>query len=180
MQKEEVLKQEAAGGKNLIVRTDIMIGCGIVTCLILCYFVPQIQCLAACTAVIMCMQEAVDLSFKSSLTRLLGVICGGGLGVGIVVLDNLLQLDVLFFLMAGAGAVLTLYLGRLMKIPAIAGRVSCVTFVLVILVADGAGRIAYAGNRLFGTLAGTVLAILVSAVWKLCCSSGKKNSFMVH
>ena len=148
---------------------DLRIGITIALCLLVCRLAAlvdvNIQSLAACTAAVMCVQENGKVSFRSGVVRLLGVLCGGAVGIAAVLIDNIGVVPVIFFVLAGSGAVLTLLLCKAVRIPPIAGRVSCMTFLLVILVAKGEGRIGYAFHRLIGTFVGALLAFLVAAAW---------------
>lgn len=167
--------EEKHGGVH-IAGVDIRIGIAIALCLLVCRLAAlagwEIQSLAACTAVIMCVQANGKSSLHAGMTRLLGVLCGGVVGIAVVVIDNAVQIAGIFFVLAGVGAVLTLLLCKIVRIPPIAGRVSCMTLLLVILVAQGSGRIGYAFGRLIGTLCGALVSLLVAAAWDAL--SGKK------
>lgn len=49
--------------------------------------------------------------------------------------------------------------------PPVTDRVSAITFCLVVLLAEGNGRIFYAVNRFIGTLAGALVALILTAIW---------------
>jgi uncharacterized membrane protein YccC len=49
--------------------------------------------------------------------------------------------------------------------PNIVARVSCITFVLVVLLADGLFRVKYALLRLLGTVIGALLALVLAWAW---------------
>lgn len=151
--------------KTKIGNQEIRIGIGIVLCLFLSYFIPQIQRLAACTAVVMCTQEINKVTFKSGVTRLKGVICGGVSGIIVVLLDNLIQIEFVFFLLCGVGIVLNLFLCKIIHMPKVTDRVSVITFCLVVLLAQGNARVFYAVSRFVGTLAGALVALLLTALW---------------
>ncbi|WP_195421645.1 hypothetical protein [Faecalicatena contorta] len=168
-------EKEADGGKRLNIRIgnqEIRIGAGIIACLFLSYFVPQIQRLAACTAVVMCTQEIGQATLKSGLTRLKGVVCGGAAGIAVVLLDQVIQIDFVFFILCGIGIVLNLLICRLLHMPPVTDRVSAITFCLVVLLAEGNGRIFYAVSRFVGTLAGALTALIITAIW---CTVKKKT-----
>lgn len=150
-------KQKGRG----ITAQDIRIGISIALCILLCQLVPVIQTLAACTSAIMCSQDTGNTSWKAMLTRLLGVICGGVTGIAVALLHGAIPGMIVFAVLAGIGVMLNLMLCRLVKLPYIAARVSCMSFVLVVLL----GGANYALGRFIGTLCGGVIALAVAAVW---------------
>lgn len=152
-----------------LARTEICIGAAIIVCLLVCHGAGllgiQIQTLAACTGAVMCVQETGKASYKAGLNRVLGVICGGIMGVAIVLADNVLHSDLVFYLLCGVGIVLNLLLCQKIKMPLVQARVSAMTLLLVVLVLGGDARIAYAIGRFFGTLCGAVVATGMSFLW---------------
>ena len=147
--------------KRVILTTqDIRIAIAVAISLLICQFAP-IQALAACTSAIMCAQDGGKPSWKSLLTRLLGVICGGIAGAIVALLHGLFPNALVFALLAGLGILLDLFLCRVTKMPYIAARVSAISFMLVALM----GGAQYAVNRFLGTLFGGVIAVTVAAVW---------------
>ena len=146
--------------KAILTQQDIRIGIAVAISLLICQFAP-IQALAACTSAIMCSQDGGKPSWKSLLTRLLGVVCGGIAGAIVALLHGLLPNAFVFALLAGLGILLDLILCRITKMPYIAARVSAISFMLVALM----GGANYAVNRFLGTLCGGVIAVAVAAVW---------------
>ncbi len=159
--------------KKMISNTEVRIGIGLIICLLVTYFIPQVQRLAACTGVLMCTQEITAATRKAGLTRLKGVLCGGIIAIIVVLIDNALQMDLVFFLLCGVGIVLNLVACELIHMPKVTGRVSAITFCLVAFLAEGNGRIFYAVNRFVGTLVGALVAFLLAAIWQA--AVGKKN-----
>lgn len=148
---------------------DISIGVTVMLCLLV-YHVAgllglQIQALSACTGAVMCVQDSRKASWGAGLNRLLGVICGGVAGIVVVLLDNVIENEFVFYLLMGVGVVLNLLLCKLAKLPFVQARVSCMSLMLVTLVLPGGARISYALGRLVGTLVGAVVALLVSMVF---------------
>lgn len=145
---------------------DIAIGISVVACLLVCHAAGllgfQIQALAACTGAVMCTQDSRKASWGAGLNRIVGVICGGAVGIVIVLIDNAVNVDLLFYLMVGAGVVANMLLCKAAKLPFVQSRVSCMSLLLVTLVLQGGLRINYAFGRLIGTLAGACVALLVS------------------
>ena len=125
----------------------------------------MIQALAACTAVIMCTQEDAAGSFKSAFTRVKGVIISGIVACLVVLLDNAIQNDLVFYILCGLGIVACFLACCLCRMPNIVARVSCITFALVTLVASGEFRLKYALLRVLGTLIGGVVAMIIAWVW---------------
>ncbi len=152
--------------KKGITNVEVRIGLGVTICLFICYFIPQIQKLAACTSVVMCTQEMREATGKAGVTRLLGVACGGIAGIVVILLDSLTGNDSIFFVLCGLGVILNLVLCRAVKMPAIAARVSVITFCLVVFLLEGNARIHYAVSRFIGTLAGAIIALILTVVWQ--------------
>lgn len=148
---------------------DLTIGIAVVLCLLACHVAGmlgfQIQSLAACTGAVMCVQDSRKASWGAGLNRIKGVLCGGVAGIAVVLLDNVINVDLVFYLLVGIGVVVNLLLCKLVKLPFVQARVSCMSLLLVTLVLQGGLRINYAFGRLIGTLVGAVVALLVSMVF---------------
>lgn len=149
---------------------EFRIGITIVICLLVCKLCEllgfSIQALAACTGAVMCVQEGGKASFGACKNRVLGVICGGIVGVGVVLLDNLIGVDLIFYLLVGLGIMANFLLCKVAKLPLVQARVSCMTVLLVVLVLGGPARLNYAIGRFIGTLVGALVAWGVSAAWE--------------
>ena len=158
-----------------ITSIDIAIGTSIICCLLLChaaeFFGVKIQALAACTGAVMCVQESKKASWGAGVNRIKGVICGGIVGIVIVLLDQLIGNEIVFYLLCGVGIVGNMLLCKVVKLPFVQARVSCMSLLLVVLVLQGGARINYAFGRFIGTLLGAVTALLVSMLFA---------SFAVH
>lgn len=155
--------------KVTVTGLDIRIGIAIAISLLVCHVASlvgfQIQGLAACTGAVMCVQETGKTSWKAGLTRLLGVICGGVVGVVVVLIQTQLDNAYLFMVLCGIAVVVNLLLCKLVKMPYVAARVSCMTFLLVVLVLQGTARIQYALGRFVGTMVGALVSVLIAIVW---------------
>lgn len=149
---------------------ELRIGITIVLTLLVCKLSEMlgfsIQALAACTGAVMCVQEGGKASFGAGKNRILGVICGGIVGVGVVALDNLIGVDLIFYLLVGLGIMANFLLCKVVKLPLVQARVSCMTVLLVVLVLGGDARIKYAIGRFIGTLVGALIAWGVSVAWE--------------
>lgn len=145
---------------------EIAIGVAVALCLLVCHAAGllgwQIQALAACTGAVMCVQDGKKASWGAGLNRIRGVLCGGLTGIAVVLIDNAVNVDLVFYLLVGIGVVINLLLCKVVKLPLVQARVSCMSLMLVTLVLQGGARIHYAVGRLIGTLAGAVVALLVS------------------
>lgn len=159
-----------------ITKSDVSIGVSIVLCLTVCALAQKlgltIQTLAACTAAVMCTQDTGKASWSAGVNRLLGVICGGLVGIVVVAVDNAVQIPAVFYLLCGVAVVGNLLLCRLVKLPFIQGKVSCMSFLLVVLVLGGPMRFQYALGRFIGTLCGAVISLVVTVVFE---KFGKKG-----
>ena len=158
---------------------EISIGVTVMLTLLVCHVASllglKLQTLAACTGAVMCVQDSKNASWGAGKNRILGVICGGLSGIAVVLLDNLIHIDLVFYLLMGAGVILNLMLCKLVKLPLVQARVSCMSLMLVTLVLQGDARINYALGRLIGTLVGAVVALLVSMLWAKLFHKEKSN-----
>ncbi len=149
---------------------EFRIGITIVLTLLVCKLSEMlgfsIQALAACTGAVMCVQEGGKASFGAGKNRILGVVCGGIVGVGVVVLDNLIGIDLVFYMLVGLGIMANFVLCKAVKLPLVQARVSCMTVLLVVLVLGGPARLNYAIGRFIGTLVGALVAWGVSVAWE--------------
>lgn len=141
---------------------DIRIAIAIGICLLTAKFCPYLQSLSACTAVILCTQDNAKISWKTGITRLIITAVGGIIGILTVLVDNAVQNNYVFILMVSAGIPLILLICKALKVPYISARISCVTFVLVVVVAAGSERISYAVFRLIGTFYGIVISFVIA------------------
>ncbi|MBR1496724.1 MAG: hypothetical protein IJ617_03790 [Oscillospiraceae bacterium] len=165
---------EAKTEKLSVTGTDLRLGLGLILALLLAHFLPAaIQPLSAGTAVIMCTQDNARFTWKSGLTRLEGVVIGGVIALLVVLADNAVQSAYLFILLCGIGVVLNLLCCRLVRMPGVVARVSCITFALVTLATTGEVRFKYAALRVLGTAAGALIALGVAWLWDRC--FGKKQ-----
>lgn len=161
---------------GLDIRIGLAVAISLVVCEIASLFGLQLQSLAACTGAVMCVQETGKVSLKAGLTRLLGVVCGGVLGIIVVLIQIKVSNAYLFAVLCGVAIVLNLLLCKLVKMPYITARVSCITFLLVVLVLAGTARIYYALGRFWGTLVGAVVSVLVTYAWDAITKAKQKTA----
>lgn len=157
---------------------DLAIGAAVTLTLLVCHVAGllgfSVQALAACTGAVMCVQDSKQASWGAGLNRIKGVLCGGLTGVAVVLIDNVINIDIVFYLLVGIGVVANLLLCKIVKLPFVQARVSCMSLMLVTLVLQNAARIHYALGRLIGTLVGACVALLVSMAFAAIMKKEKK------
>lgn len=162
-----------------IERMDVQLGLTIVLCLVLCHLSNQvglkIEALAVSTGAIMCVQDSSKAVYATSLTRILGVVCGGAFGVIIALIDNVVGIPYVFYLLCGVGVVVNLLVCKMFKMIYVQARVSCLTLLLVVMVFDGVDRLDYALNRFIGSLVGALIALLVTVIFSAAANRKKKE-----
>ena len=150
-------------------RMDLQIGLTIILCLFLCHWANgvglQIESLAVTTGALMCVQDSTKSTYSSSLIRMVGVLCGGLLGMVIAVIDNLVGQPYLFYLLCGIGVVVNLLLCKRFNMIYVQARVSALTLLLVVMVFEGTDRLSYALNRFTGSLMGALIALAVTFIF---------------
>lgn len=148
---------------------DIQIGLTILLCLLLCHGANSIgipiEALAVSTGAIMCVQDSTKAAYQTSLIRMVGVVCGGVLGVVIALIDNVVGDPFVFYLLCSVGVVGNLLVCKFFKMIYVQARVSCLTLLLVVMVFEGVDRLDYAMNRFIGSLVGALVALLVTVVF---------------
>lgn len=115
----------------------------------------------ACIAAIICMQSSVQQSVHQGISRIIGTCIGGGVGLVILMLDDLIGLPVVTGLMLGCGIILTLWLCNLIRRPA-ACSIGCVVVCVVMLNHGGPERYLYTLFRIVETLVGIVVTVLIN------------------
>jgi len=63
--------------KASVNKVDIQVAIAIGICIITALFVPQLQQMTACIAVLLCLQDSVKVSWKAGVTRLIITLIGG-------------------------------------------------------------------------------------------------------
>lgn len=128
-----------------------------------------IQYMSACFSTVLCMMETKESSFDTGLKRITITVIGGILGVCIVLLDQLFQREIIFFIMAILGLIPVLAICRLAKVGEMKCKSGCVCYLAVLVIKNGADRLSFAGLRLLGTVYGVVIAVLVSLLVDAVC-----------
>lgn len=151
---------------NKVELMDLAIGATILLCLVLCHLANQagihIEALAVTTGAIMCVQDSTKSAYTASLTRMIGVFIGGMFGIGIALIDSAVGMPMVFYLLCSLGVIANLLVCKFFGMVYVQARVSCLTLLLVVMVFNGADRLDYALNRFIGSLAGAVIALIVT------------------
>jgi uncharacterized membrane protein YccC len=106
-------------------------------------------------------------SFKAGLIRLVVTAIGGLAGILVIFLDNRAGNPQFFIVLVMAGLLLTLFIGKLAKVPPFNTRIGGVTFIIVVLTKTGTEKIYYAAFRLLSTLYGVIAVIVTMAIFVL-------------
>jgi uncharacterized membrane protein YgaE (UPF0421/DUF939 family) len=123
----------------------------------------QIGPFYACIAAVVCMQGSVDATWRQGLSRLLGTLIGGLLGLLGVTIAADWTAPLAEPLLCGLGVLLAIYLCTLFRQPkacAIAAIVTCA----VMLTHSGQERYFYTVARMAETAAGILVAMVVNRV----------------
>lgn len=117
----------------------------------------------ACIAAVICMQGSVEQSVRQGISRVMGTLLGGGVGLLALLLGDWLEQPVLTGILLGAGVVFTIWLCNAIGRPA-ACSIGCVVLCVVILNHSGADRYLYTILRVGETLLGIVVAVAVNCL----------------
>lgn len=153
--------------KANISRLDLKIALAVAICLVTAKFVPVIQYMAACFAAILCIQDEVKVSWKTGINRLILTAVGGGVGIIVILLDQVIQNEWIFILLVTLGIVLTLWGCKVARVPYINARIGGITFILIVMIASGTARIDYAIMRLLGTFYGVLVSLAITGFFGL-------------
>ena len=115
----------------------------------------------ACIAAIICMQSSVEQSVRQGVSRLIGTAIGGGVGLLVLLVDDLLEIPLLTGLILGGGVVLVIWLCNVIHRPS-ACSIGCVVLCVVMINHSGTERYLYTLARMGETAVGIVVAILVN------------------
>lgn len=121
----------------------------------------QIGPFYACIAAIICMQSSVEQTVRQGVSRVIGTCIGGLVGLGVLLLDDLIANAVATGFIMGGGVLLTLWLCNLIKRPA-ACSIGCIVVCVVMLNHSGPDRYLYTLFRVAETLVGILVAVGVN------------------
>lgn len=123
-----------------------------------------IQYMSACFSTVLCMMETKESSFDTGLKRIIITVIGGIVGICIVLLDELIQIEGIFYVIAILGLFPVLEICRLAKVGEMKCKSGCVCYLAVLVIKSGPDRLLFAGLRLLGTIYGVMIAVLISFV----------------
>lgn len=115
----------------------------------------------ACVASVICMQDSVRKSFHQGISRTIGTLLGGAVGLVILFLDDQFENLILLGLMLGAGCVTVIWLCNLIG-RASSSALGCVVLSVVLINHGGAERYIYFLSRVVETVAGIAVAVAVN------------------
>lgn len=121
--------------------------------------------LYACIASIVCMQNTVEQTLQSGLSRFLGVLIGAVLGLFLLVIEPFLRHWALTALMLGLVCVAGIWVCTLLKWPS-ACVMACIVPCVMVIAGNvpGGERFYYGIARVVETLTGVGVALIVNAV----------------
>lgn len=129
--------------------------------------IEVIQKMTACIACMLCCQDNLQISWKSGVNRLIITVIGGLVGIGVIVLDNLVGNTWIMAILMFAGIILTLLLCKVAKVPYINARIGGVTFILVTCTLQSTARVYYGCFRLLSTVVGVLVVMLVTWIFSI-------------
>lgn len=122
----------------------------------------QIGPFYACITAVICMQSSVEQSVRQGVSRVIGTLMGGALGLLVLVLYDVTgQHALVMALLLGLGCVAIIWLCNTVRRPA-ACSLGCIVLCVVMLNHSGADRYLYLLVRVGETLAGIVVAVAVN------------------
>ncbi len=126
------------------------------------HLLRHISAANACIAAVICMQSSIEQSLSLGVSRIVGTILGGLVGLVGLLLDGWLGRTSLFTgLVLGGAVVLALWLCLLIKQPA-ACVMACVVLCVIMLAQTGADRYFYVIFRVVESIMGIAVALAVN------------------
>lgn len=101
------------------------------------------------------------------MNRIIITFIGGLIGIGVILLDNIIGNDWIMAGMVFLGILVTLLLCKAAKVPYINARIGGVTFILVTCTLQGSLRIYYGCFRFISTIFGVLVVMLVTWIFSL-------------
>lgn len=135
----------------------------------LCYFIflpvwdpsGELGPFYACIASVICMQDSVEKSFRQGISRTIGTLLGGAMGLIILFLDDRFHNTIVLGLMLGAGCVAVIWLCNLIG-RASSSSLGCVVLSVVLINHGGGERYFYFLSRVVETVVGIAVAVAVN------------------
>ena len=127
-------------------------------------FVDQLGPFYACIAAIVCMQSSVGASWKQGISRLLGTLIGGLVGLLCVTVTTWWDHPAVLALLCGAGTLVSIYLcNNVLKRPS-ACALSAIVCCSIMMSHSGQERYFYTIARMLETAVGILVAMAVNHV----------------
>ncbi len=117
----------------------------------------------ACIAAVICMQSSIEQSFHQGVSRVVGTVLGGLVGLLFLLLDEWVKTPVATGLLLGGAIVVALWLCNLIKRPA-ACVMSCVVVCVILLNHGGQERYFYIIFRVLESTVGIAVALAVNRI----------------
>lgn len=136
-------------------------------CLIIFYTIDRENAFYACIASVICMQNTVDNTIKTGVSRLIGTAIGGFAGMIVLIAGETYFTEEIYLILMPLGIVL------LIEICVALGRsgsvsICCVVFLSILTTHRYEGDyVMYAVNRIIDTSVGVIIALLVNRYLKL-------------
>lgn len=115
----------------------------------------------ACVAAVITMQSTVHDSVKKGISRVVGTLMGGALGLLFLFICNYLGQPILEILFATIGVILCIHFCNLLS-SSDSGPISCVVLLIILVTTNEADPIFYALDRIFDTIGGIIIAVGVN------------------
>ena len=122
-------------------------------------FIDQLGPFYACIASIVCMQSSVGATWKQGVSRLLGTLIGGLLGLLCVSVTTYWGHPVVLVLVCGVGTLACIYLCNVLNRPS-ACAISAIVCCSIMLSHSGQERYFYTVARMLETAVGILVAVL--------------------
>lgn len=153
------------------IKTAVAVVLGYLVFLPLWYFFPHptgtildhMNPLYTCLAAVICMQSSLGQTWNQGLSRLIGTIVGGLVGILALIPDRLLEIQPLFAFMMGGAVVVSIWVCLLIRRPtacAMASVLACV----ILFNHVGPERYYYAISRILETAVGVCITLVVNWV----------------
>lgn len=141
------------------IKTGIAVGLSMLVCM----FIPNSLMFVASISAIHCVQDNVHKSIRLGISRVIGTLIGGLLGVLCVLADQYAGLEYLFLITVPVAVVLSIALCTFIGEPA-ACVPSCIVIVAIMMSRESDARYVYAFYRMVETIVGVVIAVLVNKI----------------
>lgn len=140
---------------------NVKTGLAVFLCLVIYRLAGQDGSFLACTSAIICMQDSVEKSVSSGLSRLLGTVFGAVLGTLLYLIGHInIGFDTTI-LVATLGTMLMIVFCNAIKNPG-AIVIGCVVLLVIVLQQTDQNPVAYGFFRLLDTAVGIFIAILIN------------------